>query len=118
MSRLHRIIPLALATLVAAAPAAQAKLNDPNAIVRTPAAFQDLRSPDTRDHAIGYAPAGVQDLRSPDTRDAAAARPAPSATPQGEAIDTTTWALLAFAVIASGGLVVAVARSRRTRVPA
>jgi hypothetical protein len=134
MTRLHRIIPLALAILAVATPA-QAKLYDPNAISNAPGNVEDLRSPDMRDPATGYpwariqvlrsadpsdpatgyTRAPVQDLRSPDPSDAAGPS-APSATHRGDAIDTTTWALLAFALVASGGLIFGISRARRTRV--
>jgi hypothetical protein len=139
MSHLRRIIPVALAIVASAAPPAQAKLDDRNAISSTPGHAQDLRSPDTRDLATGYAPAPAQDLRapdtreaadehtlarapqdlrSPDTRDAATANPAPSTTGAGNGIDATSWTLLTLAVVASGIVLGAIARSRRTRVHA
>lgn len=133
MPRHYQIIPLALALLVGAVPAAQAKLYDPNAVTRVPSHVQDLRSPDTRDlangyrptggqdmrspdtrdHANGYMPTGVQDLRSPDTRDAATAPPATSESPDR----TGAWALLVVVVVTSGVVLGFVARTRRTRVP-
>ena len=71
MSHLRRIIPVALAIVAIAAPAAHAKLYDPNAVSSAPGHAQDLRSPDTRDLANGYMPAREQGLRAPDLRDAA-----------------------------------------------
>lgn len=92
---LLRSILIALAIAVSASPAAQAKLD-----AGPPVAVQ------------------TQDLRSPDTRDVATARTAPATTGDGGGIDGTTWALIAFAILACGVIVVSAARSRRIRVPA
>jgi len=82
----------------------------------TPAA-QDLRSPDTRDLANSYTPPPVQDLRSPDTRDLANGYTPTSATRRHAGINTTTWALLAFALAACAAGLATVTRARHTRIP-
>jgi hypothetical protein len=73
MSRIHRLVIVAGATLTTAAIAAGPAAADPHAQdthQRVVAQQQDLRSPDTRDAAQGTG----QDLRSPDARDAAVGR--------------------------------------------
>jgi len=122
-SRLRRSLLAAVLCCAAAAPTAHANtdLRSPDArdAARPTAspAPTDLRSPDTRDLANAYTPLPVQDLRPPDTRDLANGYPPTSATGRHAGINTTTWALLAFALAACAAGLATVTRARHTRIP-